>query len=880
MPRTGEDYGLVFRGKNMMLRGNTQSSYFYEAYAGSQSLGEQYAATALTGTLTTTLTSKTIAGSGTAFLTELHIGQYILVQYDSGHGADLLVVDSIVSDASCTVHQFPTIASSGKTGYRFPVMFEVNRKRGVLLWGNAVQFDKGNIVCVGDGAVSGANKLYLNGSVLAGDPTGPTSRTPCIYLFDGTARTYSKKTLGFETPSTTTTTLSLSATTMTRTFVDGDVSVGSDTVNLSSNHTLRTGTRVRLTTTGVLPAGLALATDYYIISVDENTIQFATSKTNAIAGTEVDITAAAGGGTHTVTYQKDFTMPSAYYAVTVVPANSKTGGWGNPLPTLYTSSASIGGSNYIQVNGLPSMQTGQDEWHFFVSPIPYVSSITTDNLYQLTSARYYAGKISSGELGSGTAVSLEWDNAFLEGTNRVLSFDNDAPPLAEYVGVLAGVPVYLSCYGEASTAKAEGVPPGVFVQPTKPNNPEGCPRASAVPLSPPELIIGFQDAVGRLFLMTGKGIQTLIFTGDPDSPFTTRPFWKSGFRNPYQLVFVNGTLYGWTSVGPTRSIADGDQGGEEHDFASDVEEIVRDWDGSRVMVAHDPQNEAICYIYSGYERNSNDYYKTVILPFYLRQQMWGLPIELSQDNQDMIVTGVATVDGHLEFLCGGRKVTLAADSKTDPTSWQVDTYRFDTLPAMTVSPDHTAESFTRTAHKLISGMRVYVNADVMPTGLTANASYYVIRTNADSFQLATSIANVLTATAVAFSSDGTNVSIGFPVDWYVAWQLSDSGNEMRAKYVKGLRYTGIITGASAQVYGAGTAETISVTAIEAGTSGELTTPAAFASTTAVGVSKWHRVMAKNLYAWTIRVSGTWDGALAKDRIDEVVAEYAVQGVRQ
>lgn len=84
-----------------------------------------------------------------------------------------------------------------------------------------------------------------------------------------------------------------------KTFVDADVNVGSDLITIAS-HDLVTGQAFTLTTTGVLPAGLALATTYYAIVVSSSTFKVASSVANAIAGTAVDITAAAGGGTHTV----------------------------------------------------------------------------------------------------------------------------------------------------------------------------------------------------------------------------------------------------------------------------------------------------------------------------------------------------------------------------------------------------------------------------------------------------------------------------------------------------------------------------------------------------------------------------------------------------
>lgn len=84
-----------------------------------------------------------------------------------------------------------------------------------------------------------------------------------------------------------------------KTFVDADVNVGDDEITITG-HDLVAGQAFTLTTTGVLPGGLALATPYYAIVVDANTIQVASSLANALAGTPVAITSAAGGGTHTV----------------------------------------------------------------------------------------------------------------------------------------------------------------------------------------------------------------------------------------------------------------------------------------------------------------------------------------------------------------------------------------------------------------------------------------------------------------------------------------------------------------------------------------------------------------------------------------------------
>ena len=86
------------------------------------------------------------------------------------------------------------------------------------------------------------------------------------------------------------------------TLADDDV----DTVDFANNeldinsHVYLTGDGpVQLTTTDTLPAGLELATDYYISYIGANTVSLATSRANAFAGTYVAFTD-GGTGTHTV----------------------------------------------------------------------------------------------------------------------------------------------------------------------------------------------------------------------------------------------------------------------------------------------------------------------------------------------------------------------------------------------------------------------------------------------------------------------------------------------------------------------------------------------------------------------------------------------------
>lgn len=65
-------------------------------------------------------------------------------------------------------------------------------------------------------------------------------------------------------------------------------------------HGYLTGLKLRFTTTTTLPAGLSLATDYFVIKIDADTYYVATSLALALAGTAVNITG-TGTGVHTAT---------------------------------------------------------------------------------------------------------------------------------------------------------------------------------------------------------------------------------------------------------------------------------------------------------------------------------------------------------------------------------------------------------------------------------------------------------------------------------------------------------------------------------------------------------------------------------------------------
>ena len=109
----------------------------------------------------------------------------------------------------------------------------------------------------------------------------------------------------------------------------------------------KSGTVVQFTTTTTLPAGLSLATDYWLIRASATTATVAASYADYVAGTAIDITS-TGTGTHTLTIQMPrYTNGVGCEAMFVCQTQPTAGG-----PTLsasdYTNTAGTGGARAFQ----------------------------------------------------------------------------------------------------------------------------------------------------------------------------------------------------------------------------------------------------------------------------------------------------------------------------------------------------------------------------------------------------------------------------------------------------------------------------------------------------------------------------------------------------
>jgi hypothetical protein len=299
--------------------------------------------------------------------------------------------------------------------------------------------------------------------------------------------------------------------------------------------------------------------------------------------------------------------------------------------------------------------------------------------------------------------------------------DNFRPPAAEYVCKIEGKPAYVSCFGPRTATDDDGTSPGNAVVISKEENPDGVPFEWAAYTS--STIIGWFEGVGRWFIMTAEMLWFLVSTGlygqnsqggaEVQLPIISRPYWKTGASNRYSIILVDDTLFGRSGGRFFKSVGSGDENVKKYDFGSVMDDITRDIVDGYVIAGNDPLNTQIAFIHSAAYKNSSGYWVSEIFPYSLFNDAWLPKIVLTSTTRDMIVSGAATVNEKLEFLCGGR---------VSGGTYQMRTYRYgagdDTLTEMDYYliwqiSDDGAENMSKRIHS------------IRPQGLFHNVSVQV-----------------------------------------------------------------------------------------------------------------------------------------------------------
>lgn len=137
------------------------------------------------------------------------------------------------------------------------------------------------------------------------------------------------------------------------------------------------GQLVQLTTTGALPTGLSLATDYYIIRVSSTSISFATTQANANAGTAV-VLSGDGSGINTMTFtNRAHTVLGRQggeekhgMSIAEMPAHTHT------LSAVFTDGGSVGGlTSNTHSTSSATGSAGSDTPHNIMQPFAVLNYI-------------------------------------------------------------------------------------------------------------------------------------------------------------------------------------------------------------------------------------------------------------------------------------------------------------------------------------------------------------------------------------------------------------------------------------------------------------------------------------------------------------------------
>lgn len=666
---SGNEAPSVFRGANLCLRGPLDNPYF-EVFPGNKDLSENYNLATLgpltSGTVAFTANSTTITGTSTVFKTDLHLGQLILA------GTQVLQVKEIVSDTSFVCGRAPDTTESGLTGYRLPQLFEIDGKRGVLLTGNAIAFGKGHMIAVGSGT------LYINGAVLAGTSLVASSRAKAA-IYRPATNDYAVVDLGYAgIPPRPTVTM-----------ITGGTKAMPDLNKYSFMFSYWSGspegTDGYSNPSDVLKLDAAAAAIQINGANNKFQFDFTTSMVGMPANAKGFIIWGSQGGKKTLSVQGATTTTTSpnqtnyengpWFRVAKVKVASQTFAVGDvsvgadtitlPNHPFETGDQVFTSSTTTRISATALGTPIATNTPIFVikinaNTIKIASSKanalagTADDITNAGAGTHTLGYLQSGDL-----YELEYLD---EEVGVEVTGGNDRPPGAEFVAKIEGRPMYISVLGKRTTTDGDGSNPGPSVIVSKFGNPDGVPTEWTASVS--GTILGWFEGVGRWFLLTSGGLDFIVSTGlfgqqtqggnDVELPIISRPYWKTGAAHRYSIILVDDTLFGRSGGKFFKSVGNGDETVKKYDFGGAIEDTTRDWSDGYVFTGDDPENTQICFFHSAAYKNASGYWVSEIQPYSLFNDAWLPKIVLTSTTRDMIVSGVATVDGQLEFLCGGR----------------------------------------------------------------------------------------------------------------------------------------------------------------------------------------------------------------------------------
>lgn len=397
---------------------------------------------------------------------------------------------------------------------------------------------------------------------------------------------------------------------------------------------------------------------------------------------------------------------------------------------------------FTATNGSPNLTAGVGtQWNRDLRPGDIVTidgnsytiqAVTSDTTATLTAN--FTGATGAGKTMTVTTAVADWYNGEL---GSLIDRDAQKPPKAAGVFQFAGRVFLWGCYGEASGVS------GPAIVPMLETNPEHV-GSAAILTSQGDDIVNVLAGDQTLFLMTKNTLELVTFTGDPSNPYKIRAYdGVSGFVSATNGIVYKNRFYGFQQR-PIRSVTDSDI---DVEFARPVWRTMQGWVAQNVAMAVDPQNEAVLFChYDGIGT-------TTVLPFMAQLGVWSLPITISGQVTDSVVTGGAC---YLIVLTGGNYRVYQWEGGGGASSPYVATQYIS-------SPDrHCVKGIVYTGRGL--AIRAYVAEpgeippDVANAG-AADATYNITDTNQTHLEIYT---NLPPARALALRVDFDGVSSVLP----------------------------------------------------------------------------------------------------------------------
>ena len=211
-------------------------------------------------------------------------------------------------------------------------------------------------------------------------------------------------------------------------------------------------------------------------------------------------------------------------------------------------------------------------------------------------------------------------------------------------------------------------------------------------------------------------------------------------------------------------------------------------------------------LYGGYDEVLEDFPSTTG-----PEALWAAAVFGQVKRPPQVVIGRGALPPTQRYLIGAVAATAGETYEIEVKGDGVTTTTVSvTLQAdLTITPTHGSDLFTSTAHGMSTGdgpYRLTTTLADLPLNLAVDTDYWIIKLTADTFQLATSYANAIAETEVAFDDNGTGVHT----------LQRDANDVLMARLKQGLNNVVGKNFTAVQTAGAGDTDYLTVTADTAG----------------------------------------------------------------